>query len=135
MPYWHPKVLGGSPDLCASKSSLPELEALAWLFMLMLSQREVDTYLHEDPVGQGWEPQIPRSFLGPLLLLEPRATQRVNSTSTAGWTFCQVWWQDIFNWFRKQRCKCMLGIFSFVSFVVFFLFSFWLPFLKNWKCG
>lgn len=59
---------------------MPELEALAWLFMLMLSQREVDTYLHEDPVGQGWEPQIPRSFLGPLLLLEPRATQRVEFT-------------------------------------------------------
>lgn len=74
------RVLGGSPDLCAPKSSLPELEALVWLFMLMLSQREVDTYLHEDPVGQGWEPQIPRSFLGPLLLLEPRATQRVEFT-------------------------------------------------------
>lgn len=71
---------GGSHDSCASKSSLPELEALAWLFMLTLSWREVDTYLHEDPVGQGWEPQIPRSFLGPLLLLEPRATRRAEFT-------------------------------------------------------
>ena len=69
-------VLGGSPDLCAPKSSLPELEVLAWLFMLTLSHRKVDIYLHKDPEGQGWEPQIPRSFLGPLLLLEPRATWR-----------------------------------------------------------
>lgn len=128
----YPQCLGWVTWLMCSQEQPTRAEVLAWLFMLMLSQREVDIYLHEDPEGQGWEPQIPRPFLGPLFLLEPRAAQRAEFAKHLQAGLFAGWWQDIFNWFRKHRCKYMLGIYICLFCGFFFFFTF---FLNNWKCG